>query len=415
MHLYLQESGLEDLEELQSAPQVTLKSRKAHIRPRGANQQRYVKAILDHDINFGIGPAGTGKTYLAVACAVDALEREQIRRILLVRPAVEAGEKLGFLPGDLSQKIDPYLRPLYDALYEMLGFEHVAKLIERNVIEVAPLAYMRGRTLNNSFIILDESQNTTVEQMKMFLTRIGFGSTAVITGDVTQVDLPRGTRSGLKHVIEVLQDVPGISFTHFKPKDVVRHPLVQRIVEAYERHENRQQGQVRPVEERARAVTMPLELDLQVASAAPDLPSEAQFRAWCELALRQRPESELTIRLVDEAEGLELNSTYRHKDYATNVLSFPADVPDELLDIPLLGDLVICAPVVAREALEQRKPLQAHWAHLVIHGCLHLLGYDHIDDAEAEEMETLERELLAELGHPDPYACDDEEPPSKEK
>lgn len=415
MHLYLQESGLEDLEELQSAPQVTLKSRKAHIRPRGANQQRYVKAILDHDINFGIGPAGTGKTYLAVACAVDALEREQIRRILLVRPAVEAGEKLGFLPGDLSQKIDPYLRPLYDALYEMLGFEHVAKLIERNVIEVAPLAYMRGRTLNNSFIILDESQNTTVEQMKMFLTRIGFGSTAVITGDVTQVDLPRGTRSGLKHVIEVLQDVPGISFTHFKPKDVVRHPLVQRIVEAYERHENRQQGQVRPVEERARAVTMPLELDLQVASAAPDLPSEAQFRAWCELALRQRPESELTIRLVDEAEGLELNSTYRHKDYATNVLSFPADVPDELLDIPLLGDLVICAPVVAREALEQRKPLQAHWAHLVIHGCLHLLGYDHIDDTEAEEMETLERELLAELGHPDPYACDDEEPPSKEK
>lgn len=176
------------------------------------------------------------------------MEREQIRRILLVRPAVEAGEKLGFLPGDLSQKIDPYLRPLYDALYEMLGFEHVAKLIERNVIEVAPLAYMRGRTLNNSFIILDESQNTTVEQMKMFLTRIGFGSTAVITGDVTQVDLPRGTRSGLKHVIEVLQDVPGISFTHFKPKDVVRHPLVQRIVEAYERHESRQQGQVRPVE-----------------------------------------------------------------------------------------------------------------------------------------------------------------------
>ncbi|KTT48754.1 ATP-binding protein, partial [Pseudomonas oryzihabitans] len=174
--------------------------------------------------------AGTGKTYLAVACAVDALEREQIRRILLVRPAVEAGEKLGFLPGDLAQKIDPYLRPLYDALYEMLGFEQVAKLIERQVIEVAPLAYMRGRTLNNSFIILDESQNTTLEQMKMFLTRIGFGSTAVITGDVTQVDLPRGTKSGLKHVIEVLRDVPGIGFTHFESKDVVRHPLVQRIV-----------------------------------------------------------------------------------------------------------------------------------------------------------------------------------------
>ncbi|MEE4461679.1 PhoH family protein, partial [Azotobacter chroococcum] len=219
---------------------VALRTRKGLVRPRGANQQRYVKAILDNDINFGIGPAGTGKTYLAVACAVDALEREQVRRILLVRPAVEAGEKLGFLPGDLAQKIDPYLRPLYDALYEMLGFEQVAKLIEKQVIEIAPLAYMRGRTLNNSFIILDESQNTTLEQMKMFLTRIGFGSTAVITGDVTQVDLPRGTKSGLAHVIEVLRDVPGISFTHFQPKDVVRHPLVQRIVEAYERFEELQ-------------------------------------------------------------------------------------------------------------------------------------------------------------------------------
>ena len=222
VHLYLQESTVETIDN----PAV--------------NEQRYVKEILANDINFGVGPAGTGKTYLAVACAVDALEREQVRRILLVRPAVEAGEKLGFLPGDLAQKIDPYLRPLYDALYEMLGFEHVAKLIERQVIEIAPLAYMRGRTLNNSFIILDESQNTTLEQMKMFLTRIGFGSTAVITGDITQVDLPRGTKSGLAHVIEVLRDVPGISFTHFQPKDVVRHPLVQRIVEAYDRFEGRQ-------------------------------------------------------------------------------------------------------------------------------------------------------------------------------
>lgn len=244
VHLYLQESGVEELVNPSTLPQVTLRTKKGVIKPRGANQQRYVKAILDNDINFGIGPAGTGKTYLAVACAVDALEREQVRRILLVRPAVEAGEKLGFLPGDLAQKIDPYLRPLYDALYEMLGFEYVSKLIEKQVIEIAPLAYMRGRTLNNSFIILDESQNTTVEQMKMFLTRIGFGSTAVITGDITQVDLPRGTKSGLAHVIEVLRDVPGISFTHFKPKDVVRHPLVQRIVEAYERHDARLQGKV---------------------------------------------------------------------------------------------------------------------------------------------------------------------------
>ncbi len=238
VHLFLQESAVEQLAASSTVEaNVALRTRKGMIRPRGLNQQRYVKSILDHDINFGIGPAGTGKTYLAVACAVDALEREQIRRILLVRPAVEAGEKLGFLPGDLSQKIDPYLRPLYDALYEMLGFEQVAKLIEKQVIEVAPLAYMRGRTLNNSFIILDESQNTTLEQMKMFLTRIGFGSTAVITGDITQVDLPRGTKSGLTHVIDVLKDVPGISFTHFLSKDVVRHPLVQRIVEAYEAFE----------------------------------------------------------------------------------------------------------------------------------------------------------------------------------
>ncbi|AYC34408.1 PhoH family protein [Pseudomonas cavernae] len=244
VHLFLQESGIEELVNPSAEPSVSLRTRKGVIRPRGANQQRYVKSILEHDINFGIGPAGTGKTYLAVACAVDALEREQVRRILLVRPAVEAGEKLGFLPGDLSQKIDPYLRPLYDALYEMLGFEQVARLIEKQVIEVAPLAYMRGRTLNNSFIILDESQNTTLEQMKMFLTRIGFGSTAVITGDITQVDLPRGTRSGLTHVIDVLREVPGIAFTHFKSKDVVRHPLVQRIVEAYERYDNRQHGKV---------------------------------------------------------------------------------------------------------------------------------------------------------------------------
>lgn len=247
VHLYLQESGLESLSETLDSggnnhKPVILRTRKMTIQPRGPNQQNYVRSIQEHDINFGIGPAGTGKTYLAVACAVDALEREQIRRILLVRPAVEAGEKLGFLPGDLAQKIDPYLRPLYDALYEMLGFEQVTKLIEKQVIEIAPLAYMRGRTLNNSFIILDESQNTTLEQMKMFLTRIGFGSTAVITGDITQVDLPRGTRSGLAHVTEVLKDVKGIGFTHFQSKDVVRHPLVQRIVEAYDRFDALQES-----------------------------------------------------------------------------------------------------------------------------------------------------------------------------
>ncbi len=218
-------------------PLLTLRTKKGTVKPRGQNQQCYVRAVLSNDINFGIGPAGTGKTYLAVACAVQAILNDEIERILLVRPAVEAGEKLGFLPGDLSQKVDPYLRPLYDALYEMLGIETVDKLIERNVIEVAPLAYMRGRTLNNAFVILDESQNTTREQMKMFLTRIGFGTTAVINGDPTQIDLPRGQPSGLKHAAEVLHGVEGISFTHFTSTDVVRHPLVQKIVDAYERAE----------------------------------------------------------------------------------------------------------------------------------------------------------------------------------
>jgi len=216
---------------------LILKTPNVSIKPRGAHQRDYVESILRHDINFGIGPAGTGKTYLAVACAVEALVQDRVQRLLLVRPAVEAGEKLGFLPGDLSQKVDPYLRPLYDALYEMLGVERVGRLIEKNVIEIAPLAYMRGRTLNNSFIILDESQNTTTSQMKMFLTRLGFGSTAVITGDVTQIDLPKGTRSGLVHVTQVLKEVEGIGFTWFDSRDVVRHTLVQRIVEAYDRHD----------------------------------------------------------------------------------------------------------------------------------------------------------------------------------
>jgi len=237
VHLYLQESGIDALlrkEAESTVPEVVIKTRRGLIRPRGVNQQEYLHKAVTHDLNFGIGPAGTGKTYLAVACAVDALERDQVRRILLVRPAVEAGERLGFLPGDLAQKIDPYLRPLYDALYEMLGFERVAKLIERNVIEVAPLAYMRGRTLNDAYIILDEAQNTTPEQMKMFLTRIGFNSTAMITGDVTQIDLPRGQVSGLRQAIEVLKDVEGISFTFFNARDVVRHPLVQAVVGAYD-------------------------------------------------------------------------------------------------------------------------------------------------------------------------------------
>ena len=239
VNLQLVESGADALqaEDAEEAQEVAIRVKRGTIRARGPNQERYLHAIARHDINFGVGPAGTGKTYLAVASAVEALEANRVQRLLLVRPAVEAGEKLGFLPGDLSQKVDPYLRPLYDALYEMLGFEKVARLMERNVIEIAPLAYMRGRTLNDSYVILDEAQNTTPEQMKMFLTRIGFGSIAVITGDVTQVDLPRNTRSGLRQAIEVLRGVDGISITFFTSADVVRHPLVAKIVRAYEAYE----------------------------------------------------------------------------------------------------------------------------------------------------------------------------------
>lgn len=239
VHLELQHNNAGE-DEHDPAKDTVIRTRRTLVRPRGANQGRYLAAIQRHDINFGIGPAGTGKTYLAVASAVAALESDQVRRLCLVRPAVEAGERLGFLPGDMNQKIDPYLRPLYDALYEMLGFERVAKLIERNVIEIAPLAFMRGRTLNESFVILDEAQNTTIEQMKMFLTRIGFGSCAVITGDVTQIDLPRGKTSGLKHVVDILNNVNEISFTYFKSRDVVRHTLVARILDAYAEHEKQQ-------------------------------------------------------------------------------------------------------------------------------------------------------------------------------
>ncbi len=244
VHMMLQESQMSDGELLpansdsEAGDDVTITTQRKTIRPRGANQSGYVKSIRKHDLAFGIGPAGTGKTYLAVACAIEALSDEEVRRIVLVRPAVEAGERLGFLPGDMSQKVDPYLRPMYDALYDMIGAEHVTRLIERNVIEIAPLAFMRGRSLNESFVILDEAQNTSTEQMKMFLTRIGFGSHAVVTGDVTQIDLPNGQMSGLKHAMNILSDVKGIGFTMFSPNDVVRHPLVRRIVEAYEAHDD---------------------------------------------------------------------------------------------------------------------------------------------------------------------------------
>ena len=239
VQLYLNESSEDNVTEnvRDKAPQWQVKTRKGPIKGRGQHQKEYLDKIKAKDLAFGIGPAGTGKTYLAVACAVDALVNDEVDRLVLVRPAVEAGERLGFLPGDLSQKIDPYLRPMYDALYEMMGTEKVAKLLEQNIIEIAPLAYMRGRTLNDAFIILDEAQNTTIEQMKMFLTRIGFGSKAVVTGDITQVDLPREKVSGLRHAMKLLENIEGIGITHFNAEDVVRHPLVKKIVTAYERED----------------------------------------------------------------------------------------------------------------------------------------------------------------------------------
>ena len=252
VHMCLQESAMNDQTSIEPAAsdageqqagadnaggELVIRTRCELIRPRGQNQKSYVANLRNNDLCFGIGPAGTGKTYLAVASAVESLDKEQVRRIILVRPAVEAGERLGFLPGDMSQKVDPYLRPMYDALYEMLGIEQVGRLVEKNVIDIAPLAFMRGRSLNESFVILDEAQNTTVEQMKMFLTRMGFGSRAVVTGDVTQIDLPRHQASGLKQAAEILAGVEGVSFDYFSSRDVVRHPLVQRIVEAYEAHD----------------------------------------------------------------------------------------------------------------------------------------------------------------------------------
>ena len=240
VHMCLQESVMidsentDDADALSDNDEYSIQTRRKLVRPRTKNQRLYMKNIRENDLAFGIGPAGTGKTYLAVASAIDALESEQVRRIILVRPAVEAGERLGFLPGDMSQKVDPYLRPMYDALFDMIGPEQVSRLMDKSTIEIAPLAFMRGRSLNEAFVILDEAQNTSVAQMKMFLTRIGFGSRAVVTGDITQIDLPSGQQSGLRNAVDILVDVSGAAFTYFQPKDVVRHELVQRIVEAYE-------------------------------------------------------------------------------------------------------------------------------------------------------------------------------------
>jgi phosphate starvation-inducible PhoH-like protein len=293
---------------------VVLHTRHAELTGRTPNQLKYLRQMLAHDITFGIGPAGTGKTFLAVACAVDALERQGVQRIVLTRPAVEAGERLGFLPGDLAQKVDPYLRPLYDALYDLMGFDRVGRAFEKGLIEIAPLAFMRGRTLNHAFVILDEAQNTTREQMKMFLTRIGFGSKCVVTGDTSQVDLPKGTESGLVDAGRVLAGVAGIGFTHFTAADVVRHPLVARIVEAYERTTSSgprwwRRAAGAPV----KAAAPLLQLSLQFADATHRaLLPRHRVQRWMRAALAAP--AQIAVRIVGEDEGRGLNRDWRGKD-----------------------------------------------------------------------------------------------------
>ncbi len=319
---------------------VVVHTQRGGVRGRGPNQRQYMEQIRTSDLTFGIGPAGTGKTYLAVASAVEALHSGSVRRIVLVRPAVEAGERLGFLPGDLAQKVDPYLRPMYDALYEMMGFDKVARNIERQIIEVAPLAFMRGRSLNDSFIILDEAQNTSVEQMKMFLTRLGFGSKAVVTGDITQVDLPRQQRSGLRHAIDVLRGVEGVAFTFFNSRDVVRHPLVQRIVEGVRAQHRRRgrAGHVMAKPAKSARLSAPLQVELQFATRRPWAPGPVTLRRWARAATgrgqsrqaesgRRRPLKParaarpaakagytVCIRVVGKAESHRLDLQFRGKD-----------------------------------------------------------------------------------------------------
>ncbi len=385
VHLAIQESGMGGQPAHDEHAVETLRGL---IRGRGANQQQYLQCIRSHDLTFGIGPAGTGKTYLAVACAVEAMQRESVRRLVLVRPAVEAGERLGFLPGDLTQKIDPYLRPMYDALYEMIGFDRVARLIERNIIEIAPLAFMRGRTLNEAFIILDEAQNTTVEQIKMFLTRIGFGSRAVVTGDITQTDLPAHRQSGL---------APRARGTGRRLRN--RGDALYREGRRAPPARAADRRGLRARVGRGRRGQMTLSIVLRYRTRRPWAPAPASLRRWALLAAGGR-NGELGIRVVGSRESRELNGRWRGRPKPTNVLSFPAasSVRDRQL-----GDLVVCAPVVAREAREQGKPLGAHWAHMIIHGTLHLLGFDHARAADAERMERRERALLARLGIADPY------------
>ena len=413
-----------------SASDVTITTRRRKVQPRTPAQAEYVRKIRAHKLTFALGPAGTGKTYLAVAAAVAAMAAGEVERLILSRPAVEAGERIGFLPGDMKEKVDPYLRPLYDALHDMLPGDLVQRQLDAGTIEIAPLAFMRGRTLAHAFVILDEAQNTSPQQMLMFLTRFGEGARMVVCGDPDQVDLPFGTLSGLIDAVNRLQGTAEVAHQRFSAADVVRDPLVGRIVQAYA-HPTPQSGRRQaPTEAEAESEAEPeasggatpsgtssLTTDIAVESAAwterlPDVESRverAALAAWQAAGGTVGQDASIAILLADDPTLADLNRRFRGIDGPTNVLSFPADrtkaQPDD--ETCHLGDIAIAYETIAREAVAQEKTLDQHLAHMVVHGVLHLLDYDHQITVDRNRMETTERTILAGLGIPDPYDGDD--------
>jgi rRNA maturation RNase YbeY len=388
---------------------ISMPGRRQPIEARTPNQSRYLEHLLseDHDLVFATGSAGTGKTFLATAVAVAALLNDRVRRIVVTRPAIEAGERLGFLPGDLTEKVDPYLQPIWDALRTLLGEQKLQRFREMGQIEVAPLAFMRGRTLSDAFVIVDEAQNATRLQMKMVLTRLGEGSRMVVTGDPTQVDLPRISDSGLAHAINLLEDERRIAVIRFGPEDVVRHPLVGRIVAAYDREQamERSAAPSMPAPQSSSASAME-DIEVEVEVTAPEWKQQrADVTEIVRDAIFATLDDEgaighVSVRLTDDAEMQTLNRAWREKDKPTNILSFPA--PE--MAMPHLGDLALGVGIVSKEAHEQGKAFADHLTHLIVHGVLHLCGYDHDgDEDEAEEMEQRERDILATMGIADPY------------
>ena len=386
---------------------LTIRTRRRTVQPRTPAQAAYLRAIRENKLTFALGPAGTGKTYLAVAAAVAAMSAGEVERLVLSRPAVEAGERIGFLPGDMKEKVDPYLRPLYDALHDMLPGDLVAKQIEAGVIEIAPLAFMRGRTLAHAFVILDEAQNTSPQQMMMFLTRFGEGARMVVCGDPNQVDLPTGTVSGLADAAVRLGNVPEIGFTYFSADDVVRDPLVGRIVKAYANRSASAPPLLR------QAAVRGVEIDVTVDAAGWEdglADPENVVRIAAEAALASDAAAgvqagTVTIMLSDDETLAGLNAQFRGIDKPTNVLAFEGGDLDVPAETPgrHLGDIAVAYETVRREAQEQHKTLKEHLSHMIVHGVLHLLGYDHQDDADRQQMESIERTVLARLGVPDPY------------